>query len=104
MPEVHASTLPVLPLPDGVVFPEMVVTVTLASTEARTAVDAAGDGRILLLPRRGTASTASYASVGVIASIENRGTLPDGAPSLTIRGLVRARVGAGAARAGPAPR
>ena len=88
------STLPVLPLPDGVVFPEMVVTVTLASTEARTAVAAAPDGPILLLPRRSD-DPSSYARVGVIASIENRGKLPDGTPALTIRGLQRARVGAG---------
>ncbi|MFN3219428.1 MAG: endopeptidase La [Acidimicrobiales bacterium] len=94
MPEVSTSTLPVLPLPDGVVFPEMVVTVTLASTEARTAVAAAPDGRILLVPRR-SGGSASFASVGVIASIENRGKLPDGTPALTIRGLQRARVGAG---------
>jgi ATP-dependent Lon protease len=94
VPELSTSTLPVLPLPDGVVFPEMVVTVTLASSEARTAVAAAPDGRILLVPRRSDGS-ASFARVGVIASIENRGKLPDGTPALTIRGLQRARVGAG---------
>ncbi len=58
MPELSTSTLPVLPLPDGVVFPEMVVTVTLASPEARTAVAAAPDGPILLLPRRSDGDTA----------------------------------------------
>lgn len=94
MPELSTSTLPVLPLPDGVVFPEMVVTVTLASAEARTAVAAAPDGRILLVPRRSEGS-AAFARVGVVASIENRGKLPDGTPALTIRGLARARVGAG---------
>ena len=94
VPELSTSTLPVLPLPDGVVFPEMVVTVTLASPEARTAVAAASDGPILLLPRRGE-DPASYARVGVVASIENRGKLPDGTPALTLRGLRRARVGAG---------
>ena len=85
-------TLPVLPLRNGVVFPGMVVTIALESTEARRAVAAAedGSGRVLLVPR----IDGDYAKVGTVAALEQvessgpvRGAL--------VRGLARARVGAG---------
>ncbi len=90
------ETLPVLPLPDGVVLPEMVVTITAQSPEAQQAVAAAVNDRLLLVPftSKGDAPP-SYARFGVVARIEDRGSLPDGTPALTVRALHRARVGTG---------
>jgi ATP-dependent Lon protease len=86
------ETLPVLPLPDGVVLPEMVVTISIQSAEATAAVEAAAQGRVLLVTHlRG----GGYARVGAIGTIENRAELPDGTPTLTIRAHHRARVGTG---------
>ncbi len=92
------ETLPVLPLPDGVVLPDMVITVAIQSDEASAAVDAAGSDRLLMVPKlsaTGDGASARYARVGVIGRIEDRGELPDGTPALTVRALHRARVGAG---------
>ncbi len=102
-----AVHLPVLPTTDGVVFPDMVVTVTLASDEAKqllaaidsqtlTSQSSLPDNdpvpvRVLLVPR----VDGSYASVGVIATIEDRNTNRDGSPSVTLRAERRARVGHG---------
>ena len=90
------ENLPVLPLPDGVVFPDMVVTVTIASTdpesnEAKQVLTSLQDGRLLLVPR----IDGQYASVGVIATVENQDALPDGSPTVTLRAHARARVGSG---------
>ncbi|MCB0994799.1 MAG: endopeptidase La [Acidimicrobiales bacterium] len=91
----HHETLPLLPLPDGVVLPDMVVTVTIQSPEARAAIDAATSDRLLLVPRIGSGESARYARVGVVARIEDRATLPDGTPAITVRALHRAMVGTG---------
>ena len=84
------ETLPVLPLPDGVVLPDMVVTVAIQSKEAAEAIRAAHDGRLLLVPR----VNGAFASVGVIASVADR-SLDNSPPMVTLRALGRARVGAG---------
>ncbi len=79
------QALPVVPLPDGVVFPGTVVTLALDSAEARAAVASAlaGDGRLLLVPQvEGRA-----ARVGVVAQVENAGELPGGGSAAIIRGL-----------------
>ncbi len=86
-----AEHLPVLPLPDGVVFPDMVVTVTMQSTEAQQILRTAPGGRLLLVPR----VDGEFAHVGVIAIIEDRVSLPDGSPTVTLRAHARARVGSG---------
>jgi ATP-dependent Lon protease len=92
MNDVTAPTLPVLPLRSGVVFPGMVVTIALESDQARAAAEAAGgDGQLLLVPMVGD----RYARVGVIATVENAGALPNGTDALMIRGERRAVVGAG---------
>ncbi len=83
--------LPVLPLPDGVIFPDMVVTVTMQSPEAQQILASVQDGRLLLVPR----VDGVYARVGVIATIEDQDALPDGSPTVTVRAHTRARVGAG---------
>jgi ATP-dependent Lon protease len=84
-------TLPLLPLPGGVVFPEMVVTIALETAEARETADAAVDGQLLLVPR----IDERFARVGAIGKIENRGALPNGTPALTVRITGRAVLGAG---------
>ena len=92
MADLTSSTLPVLPLTQGVVLPQMVVTIGLETAEAKAAAEAASDGgQLLLVPQIGGRS----ARVGVIASIEDRGQLPDGTPALVIRAERRALVGSG---------
>jgi ATP-dependent Lon protease len=85
-------TLPLLPLTNGVVLPQMVVTLAIESPEARDAADGAlaTDRRVLLVPRVG----AGYAHIGTVARIENEGELPAGGRALVLRGLARAVVGA----------
>ena len=92
----RTETLPVLGVPEGVVFPETVVTVSLTSDAAKAALDAAADDRLLLVPHPADADgNRRYAAVGVIASVEDRGTLPDGTPAVTLKALDRALVGSG---------
>jgi ATP-dependent Lon protease len=92
-PRLDTLTLPVLPLTQGVVLPQMVVTLALETDEAKAAADAAAEsGQILLVPRF---ENGRYGRVGTIANIENRGTLPGGTPALVVRATARAHVGAG---------
>jgi ATP-dependent Lon protease len=92
-PRLDSLTLPVLPLTQGVVLPQMVVTLALETDEAKAAADAAAEsGQILLVPRF---ENGRYGRVGTIANIENRGTLPGGTPALVVRATARAHVGAG---------
>jgi len=89
VPETTHSTLPVLPLRNGVVFPHMVVTLRIETAEGKAALAAArraGD-RLLLVPRVG----GRYASVGTIAEIQHS----DDAGNVVVSGVARARVGAG---------
>jgi ATP-dependent Lon protease len=90
-------TLPVLPLPEGVILPQMVVTIALESEEAQRAFAAADEGEILLVPRQDGA----LAEVGALARIESTGTLPGGTTALVVRATGRARVSAGVV--GPTP-
>src|SRR6476620_563171 len=85
-------TLPLVAIPDGVVFPGTVVTLTLDSDEARQAVDAAriNDNRVLLVPRR----DGRYAAIGVIARVESVGDLPIGGRAAILRAVQRGRLGA----------
>ena len=45
-------------------------------------------GRLLLVPRN---EDGHYAKVGVVASVETSGTLPDGTPALVVQATGRAR-------------
>ncbi len=95
--------LPVLPLPDGVIFPDMVVTVTMQSAEARQllasvqaseakrVLASATAGQLLLVPRL----DGVFARVGVVATIEDQDALADGSPTVTLRAHARAMVGSG---------
>ena len=78
----------------------MVVTLTLETEEARTAVAAAkgADQTLLVVPRVGS----GYATVGTVAKIENMGKTPSGVDALVIRGLHRAVVGTGVPGTGEA--
>lgn len=89
----RSTSLPVLPLPDGVVFPGTVVTLRLESDAARAATGAArsGDGRVLLVPE----VDGRTARVGTVAHVEQIGELPVGGTAAILRGVQRARVGAG---------
>ncbi len=89
--DLSTTTLPVLPLRNGVVFPHMVVTVTVESEEAHRAIAAAEStgGRLLLVPR----VDGEFATIGTIAEIQEV-TDGDRAAAL-IAGVARARIGAG---------
>ena len=89
----RAQLLPLLPLTQGVVFPQMVVTIALETDEAKRAAAAAEQAgrRLILVPR----VDGRYAKVGTIAQVENAGELPNGALAAVIRGVGRARVGTG---------
>jgi len=85
--------LPVLSLSDLVVLPGMVVPIELDDA-AQAAVDAArsaADGKLLLAPRLPD----RYPTVGSVATIEQLGRLPGGAPAAVLRAGQRARIGSG---------
>jgi ATP-dependent Lon protease len=91
--QLTSLTLPVLPLTSGVVLPQMMVTLALATEEARAAAEAASAGsRLLLLPRD---EHGRYAKVGAIAVVEDLGALPDGTPAVVVQAIGRGVVGAG---------
>lgn len=97
-PEV-VETLPLIPLEGAVVFPYIVVSLTLDELGSAAAEAAAREGRqVLLAARRPDAPadapiTDQLFSVGVVARIEQIGTLPNGASGVVVRGLVRAVLG-----------
>src|SRR5438045_3861928 len=101
MDELQTLNLPLLPLNSGVVLPGMVVTMAVESDDAGAALSAArnGDGRLILVPRF---DNGRYASVGTVATVETAGELPSGLRAVVVRGLQRARVGAGVAGTGSA--
>ncbi|MFJ6740327.1 endopeptidase La [Streptomyces sp. NPDC091279] len=102
----ESLTLPVLPLDDEVVLPGMVVPLDLNDTDVRAAVEAAqaaaraepGKPRVLLVPR----IDGTYASTGVLGTVEQVGRLADGDPGALIRGRDRVRIGAGTTGPGAA--
>jgi ATP-dependent Lon protease len=100
MADLDTQILPLLPLTTGVVLPGMVVTLTLESDEARTAVAAAGaaDDTLLLVPKVGE----RYSRIGTVAKVEDVGRLPSGMEALVIRGVRRAAVGIGVPGTGEA--
>src|SRR5215831_9803803 len=87
----RALKLPVLPLPQNVVLPRMSATIPIDNEDARGAVSAAlgQDGLLLLLPK----VESRYARVGVVAKIEEKGTLPDGTEVVAVQGRSRAILG-----------
>src|SRR5438128_2400114 len=102
MPELKTDFIPLLPLNNGVVLPNMVVTIPLERDEAQAAVAAAreGDRLVLLVPR----VEGRYASIGTVAKLEDSRKLPNGIEVAIFQGLHRAAVGSAAAGTGPALR
>src|SRR5256885_2796 len=102
MPELKTELIPLLPLNNGVVLPNMVVTVPLEREEAQAAVAAAGEGDrlVLLVPR----VEGRYASIGTVAKVEDSGKLPNVVEVAILQGQYRASVGSAAAGTGPALR
>ena len=72
-----------IPLDDAIVFPA--VTATLP-------IDASGEERVFLLPRR---DGKDFSRVGVVAEVVEHGRLPNGMPVATVVGLHRGLAGAG---------
>ncbi len=93
MSDTQTQLLPLLPLTQGVVLPQMVVTIALETDEAQRAgaAAAAAGNRLVLVPR----IDGRYATVGTVAAIESSGDLPNGTRALVIRGVGRARIGTG---------
>ena len=71
MSDTQTELLPLLPLTQGVVFPQMVVTIALETDEAKRAGEAAAaaGNRLVLVPR----VDGRYATVGTVAQIESAG-------------------------------
>lgn len=91
MSDLITTSLPVLPLRTGIVFPHMVITVTIESDIAKRALAATEgtNGRLVLIP----VIDGEYSSVGTIAEVQE--VADRGAISVIISGLARARIGAG---------
>jgi ATP-dependent Lon protease len=102
MPDLKTDFIPLLPLNNGVVLPNMVVTIPLEREEARAAVQAARDseGLVLLVPR----AEGRYASLGTVARVEEARKLPNGIEVAVLQGLHRASPGSATAGTGAALR
>jgi ATP-dependent Lon protease len=100
----ESKALPVLPLTDAVVLPGMVVPLGLDDdAETRVALEVArqepgATGEVLLVPRL----DGRYASVGTVATIDQIGRLPGGQRVAVLRGVSRAKIGAGTTGPGAA--
>ena len=93
MSDTQTQLLPLLPLTQGVVLPQMVVTIALETDEAQRAGNAAAtaENRMVLVPR----VDGRFAAVGTVAEIESAGDLPNGTKALVLRGTGRVRIGTG---------
>ena len=91
--DVDTQVLPILPLERAVILPHMTVTLSVDSSEANEALDAAraAQGVVLVVPR----INGRYARVGTIAKIEDTGKLPNGHDVVVIRGISRGVIGGG---------
>ncbi|MDA8046588.1 MAG: endopeptidase La [Actinomycetota bacterium] len=83
----------------------MTITIALETAEAREAVSAAsgaGD-RLVLVPRLDRApGPGRFASVGTVATVDRRGSLPGGTQAVVVSGQERVTLGAAVAAAGTA--
>ena len=96
-------SLPVLPLDDAVVLPGMVVPIRFGNGDARAAVEAAqavsnDNPRVLLVPR----PDGQYGPVGAVGVVEQVGRFPGGGRGAVVRGIHRAKIGAGTTGPGAA--
>ncbi len=92
------ATLPIVPLRDIVVFPQMVVPLFAGRDKTKRAVETAlaGDGRILAVTQRRRADDdpglADLYTVGVTTSVVRRLMLNDGTIKLIVSGLQRVTI------------
>ncbi len=96
MSTVNSVTLPILPLPNGIIFPDMVVTIAAESPGARSAFEAAATAsdavsEVVAVPQHDD----DFSPIGLVARIEQQGQLPDGTQGAVLRGLRRVRIGRG---------
>ncbi|MDJ0497246.1 MAG: AAA family ATPase, partial [Acidimicrobiia bacterium] len=91
MSDLTTTNLPVLPLRNGIVFPNMVITVSIETDVARRAIAAAEstNGRLILIPQ----IDGDYSSVGTVAEIQE--VSAQGGDTAIINGIARARIGVG---------
>jgi ATP-dependent Lon protease len=88
----HSPTLPLLPLPTGVFFPDMVVTVAAESDHARQLITTRSTGdELVAVPQR----DGVFGTIGVVVRVEQRGQLPGGTEGVVLRALRRVRIGRG---------
>jgi ATP-dependent Lon protease len=93
-----AATLPVLPMRDITVFPEMTLPLYVGRPKSLKAVEAAlaGGGFVLLVAQRRAQDDDpgqdQLHPIGVLARILESMTLPDGSMKVSVRGLVRVRL------------
>lgn len=94
-----STTLPMIVLDGTIVFPYTIVSLPLSDESLAAAEAAAQEQRLVLLmtPRPNSNDSAPFRErifpIGVVARIEQLGTLPNGSNGAAIRGLVRAVVG-----------
>src|SRR5690242_7299221 len=101
MPELKTELIPLLPLQNGVVLPQMVVTIPLERDEAKAATAAAREGErlVLLIPR----VEGRYAKLGTVARLEDARRVGS-VEVAVLQGLYRATPGSAAGGTGPALR
>ena len=100
MTEMKTKILPVLPLGNGVLLPNMMVPLALETSEAKAAVTAArgSDGVLIVVAR----VDGTYAPVGCVAKIVDTGLTPGGMDAIVVKGLHRAIIGSGVPGTGDA--
>lgn len=93
------ADMPIIPMRDLVLFPQMIVPVFVARDRTRRAVEQAmaGDRRVLVVAQKNGAdndpgSLESLHSVGVTADVINSQTQADGVLKVSVSGLQRAAV------------
>ena len=101
MAELKTELIPLLPLHNGVVLPNMVVTIPLEREDAKAAIAAAreGDRLVLLVPR----VEGRYANLGTVARVEDSRRVGS-VEVAVLQGLYRATLGSAAGGTGPALR
>ena len=69
MQDTAQLTLPVLPLHSGVIFPHMVVTVSIETKEGKTALEASArsNGQLLIVPRFAPTSLACSSDMSAMS-------------------------------------
>src|SRR5207302_8107709 len=99
--DVKTEPIPLLPLHNGVVLPQMVVTIPIEREEARAAIAAAreGDRLVLLVPR----VEGRFANLGTVARLEDSRRVGN-VEVAVLQGLYRASLGSAAGGTGPALR